>query len=354
MAVTLLGIYWIGFALAHAVLLRGLPHGMGIVIDVLVGTFLGDTGAYFGGTPVRAPTARAADLAEQDRRGPARSAWSFAVLGVWFAGRYQDWLPGRTRSCSGSASRWRRRRRPVRVVRQARGRHQGLGRPSSARTAGRSTGSTRCCSRPSSHCIWRLCYSSRARHYDSAQAAADPRLDRLDRHAGARRRRAQRASSSSSAFRRALVGGAGRAGRATHGVGRIALVDDDAAARAGRRGPAARCSSGPEGLVAAGRRVWRRSRAERARRLGRPRPDGRDARRGHRPRAGQQGVAGRRRRAGDCAGRGDGRADRPGRLRARGAAPAARRPAPRGGRAADDHRERRALPRPQPRASSRT
>ena len=35
-AVTLLGIYWIGFALAHAVLLRGLPHGMGIVIDVLV------------------------------------------------------------------------------------------------------------------------------------------------------------------------------------------------------------------------------------------------------------------------------------------------------------------------------
>src|SRR5439155_1118530 len=49
MAVTLLGIYWIGFALAHAVLLRGLPHGLGIVIDVLVGVFLGDTGAYLGG-----------------------------------------------------------------------------------------------------------------------------------------------------------------------------------------------------------------------------------------------------------------------------------------------------------------
>src|SRR5262249_19160926 len=41
-AITLLGIYWIAFALAHAVLLRGLPHGLGIVIDVLVGTFLGD------------------------------------------------------------------------------------------------------------------------------------------------------------------------------------------------------------------------------------------------------------------------------------------------------------------------
>jgi len=58
--VTLLGIYWIGFALAHAVLLRQLPHGLGIVIDVLVGTFLGDTGAYLGGR---------------------------------LFGRYQDWLP---------------------------------------------------------------------------------------------------------------------------------------------------------------------------------------------------------------------------------------------------------------------
>ncbi|MEA2313594.1 MAG: phosphatidate cytidylyltransferase, partial [Solirubrobacteraceae bacterium] len=31
LALTLLGVYWIGFALAHAVLLRGLPHGIGIV-----------------------------------------------------------------------------------------------------------------------------------------------------------------------------------------------------------------------------------------------------------------------------------------------------------------------------------
>src|SRR5258708_1160533 len=39
---TLLGIFWIGLALAHAVMLRGLLHGEGIVLDVLVGTFLGD------------------------------------------------------------------------------------------------------------------------------------------------------------------------------------------------------------------------------------------------------------------------------------------------------------------------
>ena len=48
-AVTMLGLAWIGLAFAHAVLLRDLPHGDGIVIDVLVGTFIGDTGAYLGG-----------------------------------------------------------------------------------------------------------------------------------------------------------------------------------------------------------------------------------------------------------------------------------------------------------------
>ncbi len=46
---TLLGIYWLGFAFASAVLLRQLPNGKGILIDVMVGTFLGDTGAYLGG-----------------------------------------------------------------------------------------------------------------------------------------------------------------------------------------------------------------------------------------------------------------------------------------------------------------
>ena len=46
---TLFGVYWIGFAFAHAVLLRQLPHGAGLLIDILVGTFLGDTAAYLGG-----------------------------------------------------------------------------------------------------------------------------------------------------------------------------------------------------------------------------------------------------------------------------------------------------------------
>jgi phosphatidate cytidylyltransferase len=93
MAVTLLGIYWIGFGFAHAVLLRGLPHGLGIVIDVLVGTFLGDTGAYLGGrlfgrrplAPWISPSKTVEGLV---------AGMLCAVLGVWFAGRYQEWLPG--------------------------------------------------------------------------------------------------------------------------------------------------------------------------------------------------------------------------------------------------------------------
>ena len=92
-AVTLLGIYWIGFALAHAVMLRGLPHGLGIVIDVAVGTFLGDTGAYLGGRMfgrrALAPTTSPNKTVEGLVIGML-----CAILGVWIAGRYQEWLPG--------------------------------------------------------------------------------------------------------------------------------------------------------------------------------------------------------------------------------------------------------------------
>ncbi|HEV3095379.1 MAG TPA: phosphatidate cytidylyltransferase [Solirubrobacteraceae bacterium] len=93
MALTLLGIYWIGFGLAHAVLLRGLPHGEGIVIDVLVGTFLGDTGAYLGGRLFgRRPLAPA--ISPNKTVEGLLIGMAFTVLSVWFAGRYQDWLPG--------------------------------------------------------------------------------------------------------------------------------------------------------------------------------------------------------------------------------------------------------------------
>jgi phosphatidate cytidylyltransferase len=49
MAVTFLGIVWIGLGVAHGVFLREMDHGGGLVLDVLIGTFIGDTAAYFGG-----------------------------------------------------------------------------------------------------------------------------------------------------------------------------------------------------------------------------------------------------------------------------------------------------------------
>jgi len=91
MATTLLGVYWIGFALAHGVMLRELPHGDAIVIDVLVGTFVGDTGAYFGGkllgrrplAPVISPNKTVEGLLV---------GMVTAIAAVFCAGLYQDWL----------------------------------------------------------------------------------------------------------------------------------------------------------------------------------------------------------------------------------------------------------------------
>ncbi len=78
---------------AHAMLLRDLPHGDAIVVDVLVGTFIGDTGAYLGGRALgRRPLS--------PRLSPNKTVEGLAigivagVAGVWFAGLYQDWLSG--------------------------------------------------------------------------------------------------------------------------------------------------------------------------------------------------------------------------------------------------------------------
>jgi phosphatidate cytidylyltransferase len=92
-SVTMLGLAWVGLAFAHAVLLRDLPHGNGIVIDVLVGTFVGDTGAYLGGrtfgTRKLAPRISPNKTVEGLVIG-----FAVAVLAVWLGGLYQDWLSG--------------------------------------------------------------------------------------------------------------------------------------------------------------------------------------------------------------------------------------------------------------------
>ena len=93
-ALTILGVIWIAIPFAHAVLLRELPdHGAALLVDVLVATFVADTAAYAGGR-----------LFGRHRLAPALSpnktleglAFGFVggTLGFWFAGLYQDWLPG--------------------------------------------------------------------------------------------------------------------------------------------------------------------------------------------------------------------------------------------------------------------
>jgi phosphatidate cytidylyltransferase len=88
---TLLGVYWLGLAFAHAELLRQLHHGNAILIDVLVGTFLGDTAAYIGGRLFgRRPLAPA--ISPNKTVEGLFCGMLIAILSVFFAGLYQDWL----------------------------------------------------------------------------------------------------------------------------------------------------------------------------------------------------------------------------------------------------------------------
>jgi phosphatidate cytidylyltransferase len=92
-SVTMLGIVWIGLAIGHAVMLRDLPHGNAIVIDVLVGTFLGDTGAYLGGRAIGS-TPLAPRISPNKTWEGLGVGIIVAVIATWCAGLYQDWLSG--------------------------------------------------------------------------------------------------------------------------------------------------------------------------------------------------------------------------------------------------------------------
>jgi phosphatidate cytidylyltransferase len=88
---TLLGIYYVGFAFAHAELLRQLPHGDGVFLDVLIGTFVGDTGAYLGGRLFgRRPLAPA--VSPNKTVEGLVCGMLVAILAVFLAGLYQTWL----------------------------------------------------------------------------------------------------------------------------------------------------------------------------------------------------------------------------------------------------------------------
>jgi len=94
-AVTMLMIVWIGLGVAHAAMLRGLEHGDELVVMVLLGTFFGDTFAYFGGrlfgrhkmSPVISPNKTWEGLA---------CGIAVGTLIVWYWSRTYsgDWISG--------------------------------------------------------------------------------------------------------------------------------------------------------------------------------------------------------------------------------------------------------------------
>ncbi|HEV7615238.1 MAG TPA: phosphatidate cytidylyltransferase [Solirubrobacterales bacterium] len=92
--VTLLGILWIGIPLVHAVLLRDLPnHGAGLLVDVLVGTFVADTAAYATGRMFGSHKI-APSLSPNKTIEGLVGGFLIGTMGFWFAGLYQDWLSG--------------------------------------------------------------------------------------------------------------------------------------------------------------------------------------------------------------------------------------------------------------------
>jgi phosphatidate cytidylyltransferase len=94
MGVTLLGVVWIGIPLAHAVLLRDLPnHGAGLLVDVLVGTFVADTAAYATGRMFGSHRI-APSLSPNKTIEGLVGGFLIGTMGFWFAGLYQDWLSG--------------------------------------------------------------------------------------------------------------------------------------------------------------------------------------------------------------------------------------------------------------------
>ena len=95
LAATVLGVYWIGLGLASAVLLRGLDHGGALVFMVLLGTFVGDTGAYLGGRAFG--TRRLAPTISPNKTWEGLGIGILVCIGaVWYASRTYDgnWISG--------------------------------------------------------------------------------------------------------------------------------------------------------------------------------------------------------------------------------------------------------------------
>ena len=92
MAATLFGVFWIGLALAHAVLLRELDHGGALLANTLIAHLPRRhrrllRRALLGRAPACAPRISPAKTVEGLVAGIVVGTFAF-----WFAGLYQDWL----------------------------------------------------------------------------------------------------------------------------------------------------------------------------------------------------------------------------------------------------------------------
>jgi phosphatidate cytidylyltransferase len=102
MSLTTFGVVWVGMAIAHAILLRELPHGGGLVVAVLLGTFIGDTGAYLGGRLLG--TRKLAPRISPNKTWEGLAAGIlFGTFAVWWYGRSSEWMGGRDGAILGVA-----------------------------------------------------------------------------------------------------------------------------------------------------------------------------------------------------------------------------------------------------------
>lgn len=94
MAITALGLAWIGLGFSHAVLLDGLPlHGGALVVDVLIATIVSDTAAYGAGR-MFGSRKLAPKISPNKTVEGLIGGLIGGVMGFWLAGLYQDWLTG--------------------------------------------------------------------------------------------------------------------------------------------------------------------------------------------------------------------------------------------------------------------
>lgn len=94
-AVTFMGVLWVGLALVHAILMRESDHGGALVLMVLIGTFISDTAAYFGGRawgrrPL-APRISPNKTVEGLIAGIAGGTFAFWLFGL---GYHHEWFNG--------------------------------------------------------------------------------------------------------------------------------------------------------------------------------------------------------------------------------------------------------------------